>query len=111
MASVTNIIISGCFSEEEEVVIEKQLLKYTGIIMPFQKIDNCKVGGDKCLEASFYMASFRNFDDTLFVETIHGINKLVEANTWESVQVMIKSDRTYDIWATHLASELTEELI
>ena len=108
MANVTCIMILATLSDEEEAILEKQLENYTGGIMPFVKFDNCKTGGDKCLESTIYTAAFRNFDHELFIDVIKKLKDLLDKYVWEDVQIMIKDDENDCKWRLVYAPKIHE---
>lgn len=104
MSVVTNIIISGYFHKEDEIL--NDLEGFTSPGMPFTKIENRKVGGNKALEGDLLIGAFdshKNFEK-LF-EIIKGFKKYDNQYLTHCIQIFIKNEDD-DFWIVFTIDEL-----
>lgn len=94
MSVVTNIMISGLFDDNEVPIVEKQLKRLTDPFKPFQIAE---AGGPKNLECDVYVAAFNYLDVDKFVTIIRQLEKLLCWNTYQDVQIFIKTQEA-DKW-------------
>jgi len=94
-------MITGLFTPQEAEAILKHL---DAKDLCFTEIDGYKVGGTKCLEANIFIGAFNYLDRELLVESVKGIEPLVDDYQYEDMQVMIKG-QDEDMWHTHVVNE------
>lgn len=110
MSHVTNIMISCPLLIENK--IEGFLKEFTKETMPFLNISDCKVGGDKNLEATLFIAAFNYLNYSEFIEFMHSLEfKLGEMSygsipsNYDMIQVFIRGQDD-ELWSVYFAPDL-----
>ena len=106
MSVVTNVMITGLFSEAQNEDVSNHLKKFTKDTLEFMHVDGCKVGGEKCLEADVYIGAFNYMDFELFCDIILELDTFLDDYVFECIQVMLKKQDD-DVWSIYNASELS----
>lgn len=102
MSSVTNLIILGMdFSEEAE----NKLNEYGDIGVRFTRMNENKVAGTKCLEATVYMGALNYIDWNQLIRLLEDIQRT--DNYANPIQILVK-DHDEDQWTLFNLQQLRD---
>jgi len=99
-------MLTGLFTESEEVIIKKHLAKFTKNKAPFYWVSGCEVGGGKCLEGDVLIAAFNYLDKEALVANLKGLEDLLEDYVYEDIQVMHKG-QDCEVWSVKRLKDIT----
>lgn len=107
MSHVTNIILSlpgfEKGTKEGEILLSElhKICQHNfDKASNFHYVDNCKVGGGKCLEANLFIAAFNYLDEDHFIKSMNNIKEMGLGIFWDDFQLMVMGEYN-DKWTVY----------
>jgi len=95
MSSVTSVIITGLFDEEEEKKALSHLNKFRPNEPVFLDISETPYAGTKSIECFMAVGGFNYLDLSAFAQWVVRLKTILGGDTFETVQVMFKKDHSH----------------
>lgn len=91
MAHITNIIVTGVFSDSDEIKVEKHLSTFRPKERGFAD-NGGKTAGAYHLECSLFIGAFGRLDRNKFINHLHGLWRCgINPDSLDTLQLMTKS--------------------